>query len=323
MQSYQLTVGIVGDILSQQNILYSKITAFPLSGQRQVFNVKFSDGEDHILKFIDVTPYEAIDTQQRNMHFGLPLLDNDEFESLKIQEIERNSARIRRELKAAKDISIFPKFEIFDDLQIYRFEQIQLLYYFEEKVNGTPLKYSSLYSDIDGTTLEKTLFFIREMVSLIKLMNKGEKNYVHRDITPANILADAQDRYHLIDAGLVKSSDDSTITRMDAAIGTQRYRAHEQEKIIEEYEWDFRTDLFPIGLIAIEIFVPQTRNFSDDELRDLQEVFEAWKGRDNSPKSRKVFSKIIVKLSSVERIRRSNDLDELLNEIDSLIGGVR
>lgn len=320
MQRYTLNISTIKEVLTSQGLDATSINPFPTSGQRQVFNVKFADGKESILKFIDITPYEAIDTQHKNTHYG-KALEEEEFNNLKHQEIEKKSQRIKRELKAAKEVDIFPQFEIFNELQIYRLDQIVFLYYFEKKIEGTPLKYSKCYTNDEGLNLDEVLIFVREMLNLVKEMYVARTKYVHRDITPANIIIDNKNKYHLIDAGLVKSSEDETITRHEAAIGTKRYRAPEQESIIEHYEWDYRTDLFPIGLIAIELFLPKARILTEDELRDLQEIFEIWKEKDGSLKSKRFFSKVIVKLSNLERVRRANGLENLLNEINLLLKG--
>jgi len=310
----------VEEILKSHNLKIAKITKFPGSGQRQVFDVKFIDGKTSILKFIEITPYESIETQMENSHYGRPI-EELEFEKLKEQEIERNSKRIKREIQASKEVSIFPKFEIFDDLQKYQFEQIIFLYYFEEKVDGIPLKHSDFYSSSMVLSINDVLDFVRRMLILIKVMHNSPRKYVHRDITPANILVDASNTFHLIDAGLVKSREDETITRHESAIGTKRYRAAEQERIIEDYDWDFRTDIFSVGLIAIELFLHEVKQFQDDELRDLHEILNIWLKKDDSYRSRRVFSKIIVKLSNSKRVKRSNSIDGLINEIDQILGG--
>ncbi|MFY2157741.1 protein kinase domain-containing protein [Cytobacillus firmus] len=309
MNPYNITDADVLEVLNQQGLYPTIINKLPRSGQRQVFEVEFPSGKESILKFVDVSPYH---TQQR---FEWNELSLDELEQEKQYEIEANSKRIVRELQASKKCSILPQLEIIEEYQIYIKDSYHFIYYFETKFEGQTLNKSEVYQHEQGT--ETVIQFLLQMVNQIKVMHGA--GYVHRDLTPRNIIYN-QGTFKIIDAGLVKSNEDESLTATQVRIGTPYYMAPEQEKRTSDYTWDFRTDLFSIGLIAIEIFLPVTRYLDKKEKRDLHYVLQLWRNKDDSSQSMFLFSKVITRLAIEDRHRRWSDLDQLLNVLENLTG---
>ena len=55
-------------------------------------------------------------------------------------------------------------------------------------------------------------------------------------------------------------------------------------------------------------------------IRDMHYIFQLWKEKDSSSKSVMLFSKVISRLATQQRHRRWSNLDELLNELENLMG---
>jgi serine/threonine-protein kinase len=76
---------------------------------------------------------------------------------------------------------------------------------------------------------------------------------VHRDIKPANILLDrGVDRVRVADFGLVRVSDDASMTRSGVIAGTPQYMSPEQ---VKGEAFDQRSDLFALGGVMYALLV--------------------------------------------------------------------
>ncbi len=92
-----------------------------------------------------------------------------------------------------------------------------------------------------------------ELISVLRIAQQiasalqaaHECGLVHRDIKPANILLDrGVDRVRVADFGLVRISDDASMTRSGIIAGTPMYMAPEQ---VRGEACDARSDLFSLG----------------------------------------------------------------------------
>jgi serine/threonine protein kinase len=133
---------------------------------------------------------------------------------------------------------------------------------------------------IPGKTLRQFLqegknFSLTEIVkfldTLLKISIEAEKKkIVHRDIKPENIILDNIGRYWLIDFGIARHLELSSLTSTSRGFGlfTVGYAAPEQFRNIKK-EISIRADLFSIGIVAIELatgknpFIEKSRNALD------------------------------------------------------------
>ena len=76
------------------------------------------------------------------------------------------------------------------------------------------------------------------------------RGYVHRDVTPANILFDADDKPRLTDFGIARAmSVSSRITASGLSVGTCHYMSPEQARGAEV---DPRSDIYSLGVVCYE-----------------------------------------------------------------------
>ena len=155
------------------------------------------------------------------------------------------------------------------------------------------------------------------MLNHIKIMyNSG---YVHRDLKPDNIIVN-EEVYKVIDGGLGKNLKEEEGNSMLShnLLGTRGYWAPEQQNYPPDYKWNFQTDLYPIGIMAMEMYILELRkNFKT--LRDLDEMYIIWKEKfSDNIKRMKVFRNIIVNLSSYQKLNRFNDIDKAILQVEHL-----
>jgi len=81
-----------------------------------------------------------------------------------------------------------------------------------------------------------------------------EHDIVHRDIKPANIMK-REDDFILIDLGIAKHHDLSTITKTGMALGTPVYMSPEQ--LAARKNITLKSDLFSLGIVLYEAYTGQ------------------------------------------------------------------
>jgi serine/threonine protein kinase len=91
----------------------------------------------------------------------------------------------------------------------------------------------------------RTLFLLEQTADALDAAH--ERNLIHRDVKPANILvAEPADRVYLTDFGVVKHNGSQGLTKTGFVLGTIDYAAPEQ---IEGLPVDARTDVYALGCV--------------------------------------------------------------------------
>jgi serine/threonine protein kinase len=83
------------------------------------------------------------------------------------------------------------------------------------------------------------------------LAHAHEQEVVHRDIKPANLIVDRECRGHLVDFGVARFFDDTTVTRTGALIGTPMYLA--PELLTGSVRAHQLSDIYSLGLVFYEL----------------------------------------------------------------------
>lgn len=288
------------DELKEQGIIISSYKkTLKKSGQKEVYYITV-DNIEYILKIINVTPYAIYDEYD---------YDDPELADAIKKGVLYLSQRTIKEIEMSKKCHILPQIKLIDSLKLKEIDGEYFIYYIEEKFEGESFKYSKDY------TLRQVNDFLIQMVNHIIIMDK--QHYVHRDIKPDNIIYNKEkNTYSLIDGGICKNTDDEVkLTATDKPLGTPRYMAPEQVKVATNQKWNFQTDLFPLGLISIEMFVPKMRIESNQDLRDLHFVIKKWEKQCKNSDELNYFKKIIVNLCNETRALRFNNLKELSKDL--------
>lgn len=85
---------------------------------------------------------------------------------------------------------------------------------------------------------------------LVGLADIHDQNIVHRDLKPANILVARDGAVKIVDFGLVKMIDYTTLTMAGEAVGTPLYMSPEE---MLDREIDHRSDLFSFGVLLYQL----------------------------------------------------------------------
>jgi serine/threonine protein kinase len=83
------------------------------------------------------------------------------------------------------------------------------------------------------------------------LAHAHEQGVVHRDLKPANLIIDRELRAHLVDFGIARFFDDTTVTRTGVLVGTPMYLA--PELLTRQLRADDRSDIYSLGLVFYEM----------------------------------------------------------------------
>jgi serine/threonine protein kinase len=154
-----------------------------------------------------------------------------------------------------------------------------------------------------------------------------KRNVFHRDIKPENILITTDDQVKLLDFGLAKSANVSTMTK-EQVLGTPYYMSPEQAD--GDQNIDYRTDIFSFGIVLYEL-VTHERPFHGDtfdvvkhSIQTKEPVPVAELNRDAARGFQKVIDKCIAKKredryqSATEVIKALRREERLIEPFDGL-----
>lgn len=155
--------------------------------------------------------------------------------------------RAEREVSLAKDFDHPNLARILDDeLQEISIGGNDWIYFTEEFVDGEPL-------DECGSKLDDCEVLQLGVALVDTVTYLWERRVVHRDIKPANIMVKEDGSFVLLDVGVGRHQDLTSLTVGGPhGPGTSGYLAPEQLQPLKGRELDYRADLFAIGIVMYE-----------------------------------------------------------------------
>jgi serine/threonine protein kinase len=151
--------------------------------------------------------------------------------------------RFTREVKLSASLSHAHIIKVFD---YGRDSVLNIDYFVMELLTG-----GSLFSLMRSgpLTLDRTMRLIDEVTSALDYAH--QKNVIHRDLKPLNVLLDEAGNAYLSDFGLAKLiADSSGLTRTGMAVGTWGYMSPEQWR---GQALDGRVDVYALGIMLFEM----------------------------------------------------------------------
>ncbi len=157
-------------------------------------------------------------------------------------------SRIDQEIKAIQKIS-HPNVVKLHDYGTFKENDFEYFYTVMDLVEGQPL------SDFVGTVNEERSIEIIESI-LDTNTSVHATGIIHRDLKPANIMIDKSGTPIILDFGLAKLIDYSSITQTGERVGTYYYMSPEQ--VTDSKNIDERSDYFAVGIIFYEMLTGVT-----------------------------------------------------------------
>jgi serine/threonine protein kinase len=238
--------------------------------------------------------------------YAIKILKEDAIQS------EIDFKRFQRECKALQkvDSTFVVKFH---DQGVMLKNNIQNFYLVMEYLEGKNLAKVLSEGQLDEVMIKDITNQI-----LSGLLNLKKANIVHRDIKPENIFLTSQGRIKLLDFGLVKMLDYSSITLTGEAVGTLSYMPPEE---IEGKAVDHRSDLYSLGVVLFHMLTGRypiesaARNLMTMALAILRNPPER-PSKFNSRISN-AFENILMRLLEKEPFQRFSDMKELMGIISA------
>ncbi len=99
---------------------------------------------------------------------------------------------------------------------------------------------------------EECLRIASQLCAALKVVHEG--GLIHRDLKPANILLQDDGNLKLLDFGIARAADESSITQHGMLVGTVLYMGPEQ---VRGDELDSRSDVFSLGAVLYHVTTGQ------------------------------------------------------------------
>ncbi|KAJ51510.1 serine/threonine-protein kinase [Clostridium tetanomorphum] len=142
-------------------------------------------------------------------------------------------------------------------------------------------------------------------------------NIIHRDIKPHNILVTENGLVKVTDFGIAKATNSVTITNTSKVMGSAHYFSPEQAK---GSFVDCRTDIYSLGIVMYEMVTGKVPYDAESPvsvaLKHIQE--QVIPPKNLNPSLSNSFNNIILKSIEKEPIRRYQNTDELLLDLNKI-----
>lgn len=153
--------------------------------------------------------------------------------------------RIKNEIEALKRIKHKNTINYIDNGSFENNNQ-KYIYVVMEQAKGIELK---KYLNENDISLDDAKDIINQILDALDCMHKN--NIIHRDLKPQNIFIDESKNVKVLDYGLSKIIDFTSITSTGEQIGSPIYMSPEQ--VVDSKHIDYRSDYYSLGIILFEL----------------------------------------------------------------------
>lgn len=221
--------------------------------------------------------------------------------------------RITREIKALKSVN-HPNVVSYVDDGEFIDNGVKYLYVVMDYVKGEDLNQFIKNNNLD---INKAISIFTNILHGVDAIHK--QHIVHRDLKPANIYITQNGDIKILDFGLSKLIDFTSITSTGAEIGSPLYMSPEQVK--DGKNIDYRSDYYALGVILFELL---SKNNPYGKIQSRTELY--FKIINEPPISIRQYiptipneiDNLISSLLEKENYRRPNSVKEILQYIQAL-----
>ena len=221
--------------------------------------------------------------------------------------------RITREIKALKSVNHPNVVSYIDDGEFID-NDVKYLYVIMDYVDGEDL---SKFIKNNNLNITDTISIFVNILHGVDAIHK--QHIVHRDLKPANIYITQNGNVKILDFGLSKLIDFTSITSTGAEIGSPLYMSPEQIK--DGKNIDYRSDYYALGVILFELL---SKNNPYGKVQSRTELY--FKIINEPPISIRQYiptvpnelDNLISSLLEKENYRRPNNMNVILQYIQSM-----
>lgn len=216
-------------------------------------------------------------------------------------------ARIDQEVKALQKIT-HPNVVKLHDFGTFKENEFEYFYTVMDFVDGQQL------SNFVGTIDEARCIEIVESV-LATLAAVHAQGVIHRDLKPANIMVGKSGQPIILDFGLAKLIDYSSITQTGERVGTYYYMSPEQ--VTDSKNIDERSDYFAIGVMFYELLTGVTPYDAVNLPALIDQIKNQYPKNpsERNPSISNQTENVILRLLEKEPHRRYQTADETINAL--------
>jgi tetratricopeptide (TPR) repeat protein/predicted Ser/Thr protein kinase len=140
---------------------------------------------------------------------------------------------------------------------------------------------------------------------------------VHRDLKPQNIMMEASGKASVMDFGIARSMDASSMTRTGALMGTPTYMSPEQA---QGHKVDARSDLYTLGIIFYELLTGRPPFETDNPMATLVKRIQEKPVPpiQVEPSIPRPVNDLVMKMLATKPEERQQSACELLLELDAI-----
>jgi serine/threonine-protein kinase len=278
-----------------------------------------------VLDITELKPGDVIEGRYKYIEkigkgaFGTVLLMHDEvvdeqlilkFLNPNVSSDEEMMKRFVHELRYSRKITHKNVIRIYDFLKLQGSFAISMEYFPSHTLSGE-------VPDNKPMNLAKALKFSRDMA--IGMSVAHQAGVIHRDLKPANILVNDDGLLKIVDFGVAAaaSSGDTQLTKTGYVIGSPKYMAPEQ---ILGKKVDRTADVYSIGVIMYEMVTGIPPYSRGDHMSVMYQHVQgkATHCQEINKDLPDSFAEIIIKAMSVDKTKRYQSMEELIEALDTL-----
>ncbi|MEZ4666664.1 MAG: protein kinase [Anaerolineae bacterium] len=203
-------------------------------------------------------------------------------------------------------------------VQVYDFDydtEGESYYMVMELVDGTTLKdrVGSIVARGELLPISEVIRIIREAAGALAYAHS--RNMIHRDVKPANLMLDHDNRVVLTDFGIAKIVTGAQFTASGGMVGTPAFMAPEQG--LGE-AGDERSDLYSLGIIMFQLLVGKLPYDADTPLAIILKHLNSPTPsiRDFKPDLPATLDRIVSKAIAKEPVERYQSASELIEDLE-------